>query len=221
MCLLSKICHRTKCPRLENSILTYSTWESISYYLCFLFWSETEKREESTSCQSKLIHCIFLSKCMAFVFFLDLTVYSFWPFMYSNVYKIVFEYQKISSCDVTTKIQEWRGVCCKCNHLWRQNYKIMKHLKRQRNRTPKVTEVKRWLYNGPSCICLSAVLAATTFHRSATYQQQREYTHFISEYLTKYFSGKHNIQKWCKHLSCLEIFSSICHLFIVEACSNV
>ena len=94
MCLLTKICHRTKCPRLENSILTYSTWESISYYLCFLFWSETEKREESTSCQSKLIHCIFLSKCMAFVFFLDLTVYSFWPFMYSNVYKLYLNMRK-------------------------------------------------------------------------------------------------------------------------------
>ena len=160
MCLLTKICHGTKCLRLENSALTYSTWEAISHYLCFLFWSGTERRKKSTSCQSKLIHYIFLSKFMAFVFFLDLTVYSFWPFMYSNVYEIVFEYQKISSCDVTTKIQEWRGVCCKCNHLWRQNYKIMKHLKRQRNRTPKVTEVKRWLHNCPSCIYLSAVLAA-------------------------------------------------------------
>ena len=180
--------------------MTYSTWESISYYLCFLFWSETEKREESTSCQSKLIHCIFLSKCMAFVFFLDLTVYSFWPFMYSIVYKIVFEYQKISSCDVTTKIQEWRGVCCKCNHLWRQNYKIMKHLKRQRNRTPKVTEVKRWLYNGPSCICLSAVLAATTFHHHKNLSSAA--LHIFHTHLKHYHlwgNTHYVIQRWSKH----------------------
>ena len=135
----------------------------------FLIWNRTERKINVLSIETYSLHISI--KIHGFRFFPRFDNLLILPFVYSNVYKIVFEYHKISSCDVTTKIQEYRGVCCKCNHLWRQNYKIMKHLKRQRNRTPKVTEVKRWLYNGPSCICLSAVLAATTFHRSATYHQ--------------------------------------------------
>ena len=109
MCLLTKICHGTKCPRLENSALTYSTWEAISHYLCFLFWSGTERREKSTSCQSKLIHYIFLSKFMAFVFFLDLTIYSFWPFVYSNVYKIKL-YLNITKYRLAMSRQKFKSV---------------------------------------------------------------------------------------------------------------
>ena len=72
-----------------------------------------------------------------------------------------------------------------------------------------MTEVKRWLHNCPSCIYLTAVLAATTFHR----RHIRAYY----KYHTRYFSETYIIQRWSKHLRCLEISSSICHLFIVVA----
>ena len=99
---------------------------------------------------------------------------TFFLFYIWQAFKIVFDLytemrfllhlniEEYFSCYVTNINSRIRGICYKRNHLWRQNYKIIKH--RQRNRTPKVTEVKRWLHNCPSCICPSARLAATTFH---------------------------------------------------------